>query len=350
MTILKTWKEKLETLQGYVKSNPGIYIDMREISIPEHLRGRFYEYFDDIRNTFVMDFFNSLPVDVAVLCDNYMKSEKDVVERLNIERIDLPVDLMSFLHNPKEGMVRWLYNRLFDMIQKKISMEEFEQMAENDLMSTTWTIYRLGYMVWAAFSIILLLEPDETYSVELDDNFNPTTGELREIAFGRQFNHSTKRIPEFIIHSKKIGRYVAVKMPLAKEITGYAPPHEIPQKMMRDHTGDTSYALDNRVMFLSILNGLDNIPVYAEVHERKIKSPDVMIEFLTEQELSDNDIIGQMQHRFMIMKPKLLSGVVSMDTGPEPVLSSGREGIDLFMAGFEREKLKPVIDRMLIEN
>ena len=170
MSIKPQWKQKIDILKDYIISNPEIHIDMYEISIPEHLRGKFYEYFDDIRNTFVENFFESLPLDVDTLCANYNQSEKELIACLKPERIDLPVDLLSFLHNPREGMVRWLYNRLFEMIQGKITVEDFEQIAENDLFSTTAEMYGLGYEVWAIFTLIMLLEPHEIYSVELNED------------------------------------------------------------------------------------------------------------------------------------------------------------------------------------
>jgi hypothetical protein len=249
MNVQSDWKNRLNILHDYIASNPEIYIDRYEVSIPEHLRKRFYEYFDDIRILFVRELLTTLPLNLDLLQKNFVRAERDIVTALKIERIDLPVDLMSFLHNPEEGMVRSLYNRLFEVIQKKITVEEFENFAVNDLISVTGALYRLGYEAWAAFNVILQLEPDEAFSVELDDNFEPFAGKLTQIAFGRQFNHPTKRIPEFIIHSKKMKGYVAVKMPLAKEISGYYPLHEIPQKMMRDRTGDTSYVLDTGSCF-----------------------------------------------------------------------------------------------------
>ncbi len=348
MGIQSEWKKKFDILQDYIASNPEIYIDKYEISIPEHLREKFYADFDDIRNTFVTHFYNSMPLDVDTLCNNYIHAEKEVMDSLKIESVDLPVDLKSFLHNPREGMVRWLYNRLFETIQKKITMEEFEKIAEIDLVSTTAAMYRLGYEAWAAFTIVMLLEPDETYSVELDDNFEPVTGHLREIAFGRQFSHSTKRIPEFIIHSKRLDSYIAVKMPLAKEIIAYYPPHEVPQKMMRDRTGDTSYVLDNRILFLSVIKDLNSIPVYAEVHERKIKSPDVIIDFLTEQDLNDTERIKQIQYRLQIMQPRHGGNIVIMNPGTEASSFALGNGFDLFSAGFEKTKLQPLIDKLLV--
>ncbi|MGD9162063.1 MAG: hypothetical protein PVG39_26865 [Desulfobacteraceae bacterium] len=347
MSINPKWKQKFEVLKEYIASNSEIYIDMHEISIPEHLRDKFYEYFDDIRNTFVDDFFASLPIDVDTLCTNYNQAEKELINCLKLERIDFPVDLMSFLHNPRDGMVRWLYNRLFEVIQGKITIEEFEQMAENDLFATTAEMYRFGYETWAIFTLIISFEPDETRSVELDEEYNPIVGELREIAFGRQFYHTTRRIPEFVIHSKKLNSYIAVKIPLARVVDGYYLPHEIPKKMLRDRTGDTSYVLDSRIMFLSMLENLDDIPVYAEIAERKFESPDVIIEFLTEEDLADTDKISQFKNRAGIMEPRLGSTIVVMNPGEEPVSGSLTEGIDKYSAGFDKVKLGSVIDKLM---
>jgi len=347
MSIKPQWKQKFDILKDYITSNSEIYIDMHEISIPEHLRDKFYEYFDDIRNTFVEDFFDLLSLDVDTLCGNYKVSEKELIDSLELERIDLPVDLMSFLHNPREGMVRWLYNRLFEVIQNKISVEDFEQIAENDLASTTTEMYRLGYETWAIFTIINSLEPDENYSVEMDEEYNPIVGELKEVAFGRQFTHSTKRIPEFVIHSKKLKSYVAVKMPLAREVDGYYLPHEIPKKMLRDRTGDTSFVLDSRVMFLSMLKNLEKIPVYAEIAERKIEGPDIMIEFLTEEDLSDKDKISQVQKRTGIMEPKIGSNIVIINPGEEPFSGPLTNGIDTFSVGFDKGKFQLILDKFM---
>lgn len=65
------------------------------------------------------------------------------------------------------------------------------------------------------------------------------------------------RIPEFILHSKKLDRNVAVKMPLALEVETYYIPFEPPVKPKK-RTGDTSYALDSRMMFCKRRTPEDN--------------------------------------------------------------------------------------------
>ena len=69
--------------------------------------------------------------------------------------------------------------------------------------------------------MIKLLEPDEAFFVDLDEDYKPFLTELKSISFGRQAHHPTMRIPEFVLHSRKLNKYVAVKMVLAREMETY---------------------------------------------------------------------------------------------------------------------------------
>ena len=348
MSVQIEWKKKYEKLKDYVSANPEIHIDRNELSIPENLRGGFYEHFDDIRDSFVDSGFASLPFQMEALHKNYTQAEKEITEFLGLKRIDMPVDLSSFLHNPKKSLTRGIFNRLFEMVQEKISAEDFEQMAGYDLLLSASELYRLGYEYWAALSMTILLEPDEAFSVLLDEDYEPFVSEIEEIAFGRQFHHPAKRIPEFVIHSKKLDSYVAVKMPLLKEIDSYYIPYELPtKKLLRDHTGDTSSVLDYRVMFLSIFQDLKKVPVFADLFKREINGPELMVEFLTEQDLSDNDEISRIQKRLKIMKPSIGSSIVVINPEPDSDTVKSIEDIDIFTIGFDRLRLQQVIDKLL---
>jgi hypothetical protein len=339
MTIQPQWKQKYDVLQDYVAANPEIHIDMSEISIPEHLRDTFYKHFDDVRNAVVEARYGSLPPEVDALRRNYIQSEKELTELMGLELIKLPVDLLSFLHNPKEGLARGLYNRLFEMVQGKITTDDFERMADSDLTATAEGLFQLGYESWAGLTLIRLLEPDGAFGVELNENYEPFVVTLEEIAFGRQFHHTAKRIPEFILHSKKLDRHIAVKMPLAREVDNY-------HIKSKKHTGDTSYVLDSRVMFLAIVRDLEQIPVFADVHARTIKGPDLMVEFLTEQDLSNEDVIVQVQRRVEMMKPRLGSSVVVMNPKPDSDIVKPAGNIDTFSVGLDPLKLQPIIDKL----
>ena len=345
MSIQSEWKEKYKVLADYIAANHEIYIDVSEVSIPQHLRDTFYRHFDAIRNALVQDYCKSLPVAADTLSEHYCRSESDLVKLLGLERVDLPVDLSSFLHNPKEGLVRVLYHRLFELVQGKLTMEEFQRLASIDLYATTANFCRLGYESWAALALLRSFEPDRIIGVDLDQDYNPCIGDLTEIAFGRQFHHPAKRIPEFILHSLKIDRHVAVKMPLAREVETYYIPFEQPVKPKK-RTGDTSYALDDRVMFLSVVADFKKIPVFADIHTRKIKSPDLMVEFVMEQELADPESMEEVKTRTAIMKPTLGTCLVVMDPGVDSAYEKPAENIHVLAVGFEPSKLQSVIDTL----
>ena len=345
MSLRPQWMQKYDVLKEYVTTNSEIHIDTSEISIPERLRDEFYRHFDDVRNAVVDAHYGSLPFDMDTLRRNYMRSEKEIADLLGVERIELPVDLSSFLHNPKEGLARGLFHRLFEIVQGKITEDDFERMAHSDLTAITAELFRLGYEPWAALTLIRLLDPEEAFGVGLDEDYEPFVMELKEIAFGRQFHHTTKRIPELILHSEKLDRHIAVKMPLAREVDTYYFPYKRPSKSKK-HTGDTSHVLDSRVLFLSILPDLKKIPVFADYHACTVESPDLMVEFLTEEDLANTDAVAQVQKRVDIMKPRLGGNIVVINPEPESDIVKSMGNTDVFSVGLDPLKLHEVINKL----
>jgi hypothetical protein len=347
MSIKPQWKYKFGVLKNYISFNSDISIGRNETHIPEHLRDNFYRHFDEVRRAFVESWESSFSFDVHSLAEKYIASENRLSEISNI-RIDLPLDLSSFLHNPKEGMMRLIYNRLFELVQGKTSEDDFERMAQEDLVAGTMEMFRMGYAAWAALALILQLEPEEFFGIALDKDQKPIVTGFKEIAFGRQFHHPAKRIPEFIFHSKKLCSYLAFKMPLAREADAYYVPFEMPtQRLLRNRNGDSSSALDCRIMFLSVVPDLKKIPVYADLHERTINGPDLTIECLMEQELSDTEAIHRIQNRADIIKPRLGCNAIVMDPKPESGSFKIGETIDAFSVGLDPSKLRPIIDNLV---
>ncbi|MBN2419563.1 MAG: hypothetical protein JXL81_09285, partial [Deltaproteobacteria bacterium] len=163
------WKRKYNSLKEFITSNPEIYLGTNEVSIPGHLRDEFYKQFDDVRRLFIQSLKSSYDFeDLQTLGKYYVEAENRLSETLGLKHMDLPVDLESFLHNPEKGMMRMLYNRLFELLQGKITEDDFKKTAEDDLKSRVVEMFRLGYEQWAAVSILLLLEPDEIHGVTLD--------------------------------------------------------------------------------------------------------------------------------------------------------------------------------------
>ena len=347
MPLESQWKHKYGILKAFIASNPEIHIGRNEVYIPEDQRGGFYKYFDNVRMAIIESWSSSFNFDVYTLSKNYIESENKLSKTLNCN-IQLPLDLSSFLHNPKEGMMRLIYNRLFELVQGKIPEDDFKWIAEGDLAADATAMFRIGYEAWAALALVILLEPDELFGVALDGDNRPLIIEIEEIAFGRQFHHPAKRIPEFIFHSKKLDSYVAFKMPLAREVNSYYVPVELStQKLLRNRNGDSSSVLDHRMLFLSVVKDLKETPVFADIHKRTVDGPDLSIEFVMEQDLADSEIIGQIQNRVEIMKPRFGGNIVLMDPKSKSGSFKILENMDAFSIGLEQSRLQPILDKLV---
>ena len=347
MAVNSRWKREYEVLKNYVLQNPEIHIDRHEVCIPEGLRDRFYEYFNNVRRAVVRSWDSPLCSEASSLAKNYAVSEKKLSEALNLG-IELPQDLSSFLHDSEEGMMRLIYNRLFELVQGKLSEDDFGRMADDDLAANATEMFRIGYEAWVALTLILLLEPDKIFGVAINEKSEPLATGIDAIAFGRQFHHPANRIPEFIIHSRKSEGYVAFKMPLVREVESYILPVELPtQRILRNRNGDSSAAIDHRMVFLSIVPDLEKPPVFANLHQRSIHSPDITIEFADEQDLLDPGFIGQAQNHVGIMKPHLGGIMLLMDSGSKSEPFSMGENIDAFPVGLDRSRLQSVVNRMI---
>jgi hypothetical protein len=345
MTVSIDWKLKYKLFGDFLAGHPEIIITTSEVSIPQPFRDEFYQRFDDIRRAVVENHYSSLPDEIGLLSENYVRIEEEVKGLLGLTGIYMPTDLFSFLHSPKEGLIRAIYNRTFDLLQGKTTAEIYEQQSAEDLRAAALDYFRLGYEFWAALVLIRLLEPDEAFLVDLDDDYKPILGELKDISFGRQAHHPTMRIPEFVLHSRKMDKYVAVKMALAKEVETFAVRIKPPVRPKKK-TGDTSFALDSRVMILSFMDAPEKIPIIADIYERAITSPDLMIEYITEAELGDPDALEQVRLHLDAMNPKLGTCLILVDSAREPAPEQIPTGIRAVSAGFDRSKLQTIIDAL----
>jgi hypothetical protein len=347
MTGIYRWKAALSQLREFVAKNPEIIISANEISIPQSLRDEFYQRFDAVREGVVTDYLDVLPVNARILSEQYIQAEREVSDLLSIAKVGMPVDLHAFLHNPEAGLIRVLYNRLFDLLQGKIAEDQFEEMAVIDLRASATDLFRLGYERWVGLIMIKLLDPDQAFGVELDEDLKPYLSELSEISFGRQAHHPTLRIPEFVVHSRKFDCLVAIKMALALEIEGYVVAFK-PAVKPKKKTGDTSLALDSRVMLLTFLKGPKDIPIYADIYECTRTSPDFVIDFISKQELGDGNALLQVNRRYEALNPKYGASLIVVGDSTASISDSIPNNMCAVFAGFNQKVLGTMADSILV--
>jgi hypothetical protein len=346
MSAQSEWKNQYKLLQEFISAHPQIVLSHSEISIPQQWRSEFYDRFDQIRKSFVEEHYPSLTAPIGQLHENYLRVEKQVLELLKVQEISMPVDLHSFLHSPKEGLARAIYNRLFDLLQGKIAPDAFEVLSLNELQSASADLFRLGYEPWTALVLIRFLEPDEAYFVDLDDDYKPFLTELKSISFGRQAHHPTIRIPEFVLHSRRLDSYVGVKMALAREVETFVVPFQPPVRPKK-RTGDTSFALDTRVLLLYLMPAREEIPIVAEIYERKLTHPDLMVEYMTENEYEDAAAAGLVVQHLESLSPKLGTYLIVVNPGEKKRPEPPDRNIQVIAAGFDEARLQPIIDKLI---
>jgi hypothetical protein len=340
------WKQEYQLLNDFIAAHPEIVITKNEISIPQTHREEFYRRFDDIRRAVVEDHYAALPPELELLSKNYGRMEKEIKDLLGVEDISMPMDLSTFLRDPKEGLIRSIYNRMFDLLQGKITLEDFDAVAGDDIYVAAATLYRFGYERWATLALIKLLDPDEVFRVDLDENDKPILGELKTICFGRQAHHPTIRIPEFVLHSRRIGKYVTFKMPLTREIDGFAVTVK-PRVRPRNRTGDTSQALDTRALFLSLLSDPKEIPIVAEIFDCTHTSPDWLIEYIGYEDLENPQALDPVLQHIEAMNPSQGAGVILVGSGGEIEQDRMPGNMRAVAAGFDQSQLESFIDNCM---
>jgi hypothetical protein len=349
MTKGTDWKKEYLLLGEFVAAHPEIVIKNNEVSIPQNRRDEFYRRFDDIRKYVVLAHYDSLPAEIGVLSDNYVRIEKEVNELLGLEKIIMPMDLSSFLHDPKEGLARVIYNRLFETLQGKITLQEFEERAGNEIRAASSELFRLGYEFWATLVLIKLLEPGEAFLVDLNDDYKPYPKEIKDISFGRQAHHPTIRIPEFVLHSRKLNQYVAFKMSPVREIETFIV-HYRPRSKPRKKTGDTSLVLDSRAVILSFIPSLEDIPVLADIYECTHTNPHWIIEYIRGSDLDNPDAIQEVERHRKTLNPKLGTCLILMDNEYEDRLQDVPSDIRTVAMGFDASRLEAVVDSIAKES
>ncbi len=344
MTVSNGWRVAYTSLADFTATHAEIKIDESRVSIPDGVRGEFYRLFDSVTEAFVQENESALPVKEITLAERYREIEREVFDLLGLEGVStMPASLDIFLHNPKRGLTRALFDRLFDLLQGKVDLEIFKQQALKQLDKTVTELSRWGYPYWVSLSLVRLLEPDEAFQVALDSQTRPILNDLKNIPFGHSPPHPTFRLPEFILHSRRINKYIALKLELASEIGTYTTDNRVERKRAIRNCGDTSSDLGPRVMLIYLLARPEEIPIVADLNTCQVTPPDIVVECQAQEAAAQDEA---MLH-YDVLQPKLGTYVVLRKTALEPNLQSPVRNLHLLAVGLDPAKLQPVIEALM---
>ncbi len=342
MTVSNSWQDAYRRLEEFVAARPDIIITASRVSLPDDARDEFYRRFDTVRDAFVQEHAAALPAEAAALVESYGQVEKEILTRLGLEGVAMPTSLATFLHDPPKGLASALFDGLFELVQGKVDLATFDRQARAKLEATTTELGRVGYPYWVSLSLLKLLEPDQVFQVGLDSESRPVPQAAKEIPFGHPVPHPVLRLPEFIVHSRRIDRYVALKLELASEIASYHTDNRGERKRAMRTLGQTFSSLGPRLLLLYRLTGLDAIPIVADIKLPQVSSPDLTLE-CSGQGSPDWDVL---QSRSTLLQPQLGTYVVAREPKTETDLLPPRENLRRLTVGLDAAKLEPIFQSL----
>ncbi len=336
------WQNAYKHLREFIPAHPEIRIEECRVYIPDGVREEFYRLFDTVREAFVQEHYATLPVDVAALIERYAGVKKEVLSRLGLERVSMPGSVELFLRNPQQALTSALFDMMFELLQGKAEIQAFERQALGNLDSSLIEWSGWAYPYWVALSLIILLEPDAALQIALDSQAQPMLKELKHIPFGSPAPHPTLRFPEFLIHSRRIDKCVALKLELASEIGTYTTDSRSERKQAMRNCGKTQSGLGPRVLLVYLVPRLQEIPIVADLDARRVCCPEIMVECQAQR----TDRWDHVQQHQNILQPKLGTCIVLNEPLPEPGPSHREDNIHLLGVGLDSSRLGPIIDAL----
>lgn len=355
--MLNSWQEEYQRLTDFVARKPQAKITESVVTISGDVRPEFYRLFDAVRVAFIEEKLSDLFNDATTLSENYTKAEQEVTELLGLDDILIATSLHRFLDNPRDGLIRGLFDPLFDLLKGKINAKAFEQGVLRNIEASLRNSYRLGYKKWLALSLVKLLEAERSLEVSVptlylgprygergyfksdDEHPVPPPKESKHITFKHE-QSSTLTVPDFIVHSAKINRYFALRSEFRAGATWTASNASEHREwyplgcVVNLRLGSTLiYVADNP----------EEISLVADAE--KICRPDLMIECREQKDWYEKEELEKVKLHHDVLKPRLGTYIVSREQGPD--VGQLGDGIHILTVGFDQSKLKPIINSLM---
>lgn len=221
------WPKAFENLKDFVAKNPAIEITPNCIAIPGDLRTEFYRLFDEVRVGFLKDNFPASLERGQEISRAFARVYKTAVAAAGLESINVRAGVNWFLQDPVNGLIRSLFDPVFNLLRGKQNETEFTESSIQVIEEAFSDFFRDGYVRWAVLGLFTLMKPDKNYHVETRDYHTDTelneggqapgireevvdsVDESKKIIFDFS-TLSSFIVPRTLFHSTRLGRYVSI--------------------------------------------------------------------------------------------------------------------------------------------
>ncbi len=384
------WREAYSELKDYITKNPAIEIGKNIVAIPGDVRPEFYRLFDTVRVAFLKEKHGNLLDEATPLIKSYAEAGQEMTESLGLPEIKVTASLNWFLNDPVNGLIRSIFDTLFDLLKGKIDTSIFEYAASINIENSFNRLFRLGYTNWVFLSLVNLVAPDRALTVPTEDARVDTTLEeggeaipglreepikspeeakllslehIRDVAF---------IVPDIIVHSPKADRYVSIRSELfeakwrARQISDKREWQSfrtvaMPYEVIASWPDLSIYADDNA----------ENLALVADFG--RFCRPDIIIECMEQADWYQKGGLKRVKENHAFFKPRLGSYVISRlqapgealrelmpepmgeleaeqateEPAPEEKAPVEQPNIHILTVGYDHSRLTPIIEALL---
>jgi hypothetical protein len=356
---LNNWHKRYTELTDFITKHSEIKIEVGSIRLPENIRPEFYRFFDAVRTSFIEEGFPILLNEATALSQNYLKAEKQATVLLGLDDVSMEPRLSRFLNDPIDQLTRILFTPLFNLLKGKVDVEIFEQTALSVIEVSFGQLYQWGYEKWVSVSLLNLLKADRLFQVTpreftsesekarmglaLPWEEYPPPEESRHLSF-KYDPEAVFIVPDFIVHSAMINRYVALRSQMGKP---YASTQLEKNRREWLHP-DSKSIVDPGITFVYVDDDPEEISLVAEA--RKICRPDFLIECRGQKGWYEKEGLEKVKLHHDSLKPILGTYIVSRETVPEQELEKQEAGIHILSVGLDSSKLASIVNSINNDN
>ena len=112
------WQEALGELINFIDTHSEIKIKPNYIRLPDSVRPVFYKKLDTVRSLFLEEKSSNMLAEAKTLSQHYIKAEKEIIEILKLDKVNMENSVHRFLHDPFDELKRAQFDPLMGLLQQ----------------------------------------------------------------------------------------------------------------------------------------------------------------------------------------------------------------------------------------
>lgn len=353
-----SWQNLYSCLTDFVSRHNEIQIKPDFIKIPNEIRPEFYIHFDKVRRAFIEQTLPKCLEDSLILTGEVTRAEKKAAEKLGLTRVQYPVLLERFLHDPLDAFMREAFDPLFDLLLGRIDLDGFAQNVPQRIADFYSERCSQSHEKWLTLSLIYMLGASELFQFKQPEIVLADAHRAQEIVMEEvpipilskelQFYdqpESAFTLPDYIVYVPEIKKYVAVRSGANNALATAFDTSGKRKWLDIETVSQTSYGMRlSDVTLIYIADNADDIALIAD--KKKFCRPDIIVECKIYSPQLAEDLLEDITSHYTALQPRIAAFLV-LPTAMETLDRSSKAVFDnyvLLTPSFDNNKLALIVE------